>query len=50
MPVNIATFHLGRPARRRAIALVLIDQPLSEGLLMAICALPHVTQCKVLRF
>jgi D-3-phosphoglycerate dehydrogenase / 2-oxoglutarate reductase len=49
--VNIATFHLGRARPGgEAIALLLIDQPLSEDLLMAICALPHVTQCKVLSF
>jgi D-3-phosphoglycerate dehydrogenase / 2-oxoglutarate reductase len=49
--VNIATFHLGRTRPGgEAIALVLIDQPLSEDLRLAICALPHVTQCKVLRF
>ena len=49
--INIATFHLGRSRPGgEAIALVLIDQPLSEGLRMAIGALPHVTQCKVLRF
>jgi D-3-phosphoglycerate dehydrogenase / 2-oxoglutarate reductase len=49
--INIATFHLGRSRPGgEAIALVLIDQPLSEGLRMAICALPHVTQCKMLRF
>ena len=49
--VNIATFHLGRARPGgEAIALILIDQPLSEGLLMAICALPHITQCKVLSF
>jgi D-3-phosphoglycerate dehydrogenase len=49
--VNIATFHLGRAARGGdAIALIEVDQPLSEGLLMAICALPHITQCKALSF
>ncbi len=49
--INIATFHLGRSRPGgEAIALVLIDQPLSEGLRMAISALPHVTQCKMLRF
>jgi D-3-phosphoglycerate dehydrogenase / 2-oxoglutarate reductase len=49
--VNIATFHLGRARPGgEAIALILIDQPLSEDLLMAICALPYVTQCKVLSF
>ena len=49
--INIATFHLGRARPGgEAIALILIDQPLPEDLLMAICALPHVTQCKALRF
>jgi D-3-phosphoglycerate dehydrogenase len=49
--INIATFHLGRARPGgEAIALILIDQPLSEDLLMAICALAHVTQCKALRF
>jgi D-3-phosphoglycerate dehydrogenase len=49
--INIATFHLGRSRPGgEAIALLLIDQPLSEGLLRTICALPHVTQGKVLRF
>ena len=49
--VNIATFHLGRTRPGgEAIALILIDQPLSEDLLMAICALPHITQCKSLSF
>ncbi|HEX6115026.1 MAG TPA: ACT domain-containing protein, partial [Geminicoccaceae bacterium] len=49
--INIATFHLGRARPGgEAIALILIDQPLPEHLLMAICALPHVTQCKALKF
>jgi D-3-phosphoglycerate dehydrogenase / 2-oxoglutarate reductase len=49
--INIATFHLGRARPGgEAIALLLIDQPIPERLLMAICALPHVTQCKALRF
>jgi D-3-phosphoglycerate dehydrogenase len=49
--INIATFHLGRARPGgEAIALILIDQPIPEHLLMAICALPHVTQCKALRF
>jgi D-3-phosphoglycerate dehydrogenase len=49
--INIATFHLGRARPGgEAIALVMIDQPLSEGLRIAISALPHVKQCKVLRF
>jgi D-3-phosphoglycerate dehydrogenase len=49
--VNIATFHLGRvTAGGDALALIEVDQPLSEDLLMAICALPHVNQCKALSF
>jgi D-3-phosphoglycerate dehydrogenase len=49
--INIATFHLGRARPGgEAIALVMIDQPLSERLRLAISALPHVKQCKVLRF
>ena len=49
--VNIATFHLGRARPGgEAIALILIDQALSEDLLLAICALPYVTQCKALSF
>jgi D-3-phosphoglycerate dehydrogenase len=49
--INIATFHLGRARPGgEAIALILIDQPIPEDLLMAICALPHVKQCKTLRF
>ena len=49
--VNIATFHLGRVTPGGdALALIEVDQPLSEDLLMAICALPHVNQCKTLSF
>jgi D-3-phosphoglycerate dehydrogenase len=49
--VNIATFHLGRVTPGGdALALIEVDQPLSEDLLMAICALPHVNQCKALSF
>jgi D-3-phosphoglycerate dehydrogenase len=49
--INIATFHLGRAAPGGdAVALIEVDQPLGEDLLMAICALPHVTQCKALSF
>jgi hypothetical protein len=33
-----------------ALALIEVDQPLGEDLLMAICALPHITQCKALSF
>jgi D-3-phosphoglycerate dehydrogenase len=49
--VNIATFHLGRTRPGGdAIALIEIDQPPPEDLLERICALPHVLQCKRLRF
>jgi D-3-phosphoglycerate dehydrogenase / 2-oxoglutarate reductase len=49
--VNIATFHLGRTRPGGdAIALIEIDQPLPQGVLERICALPHVLQCKRLRF
>jgi D-3-phosphoglycerate dehydrogenase len=49
--VNIATFHLGRARPGGdALALIEVDQPLGEDLLMAICALPHITQCKALSF
>ena len=33
-----------------AIALIEIDQPLPDDVLERICALPHVLQCKRLRF
>jgi D-3-phosphoglycerate dehydrogenase len=49
--VNIATFHLGRMSPGgEAIALIEVDQPLSEDLIAAIAALPHIKQCKALRF
>ncbi len=49
--INIATFHLGRKSvGGDALALVSVDQPLNELVLMAICALPHVQMCKVLKF
>jgi D-3-phosphoglycerate dehydrogenase len=49
--VNIATFHLGRTrAGGDAIALIEVDQPVPHDVLQQICALPHVTQCKALRF
>ena len=49
--VNIATFHLGREQPGGdAIALIEVDQPVPESVLDAICALPHVVQCKRLRF
>ncbi len=49
--INIATFHLGRKsAGGDALALVSVDQPLDDLVLMAICALPNVQMCKVLKF
>jgi D-3-phosphoglycerate dehydrogenase len=49
--VNIATFHLGRTRPGGdAIALIEIDQTLPQDVLEQICALPHVLQCKRLRF
>jgi D-3-phosphoglycerate dehydrogenase len=49
--VNIATFHLGRTAPGGdAIALIEVDQPIPPDVLQRICELPHVTQCKQLRF
>jgi D-3-phosphoglycerate dehydrogenase / 2-oxoglutarate reductase len=49
--VNIATFHLGRErAGGDAISLIEVDQPVPDAILQAICDLPHVVQCKALRF
>jgi len=49
--VNIATFNLGRSAPgEQAIALVAIDEPMSEAVLEKVCALPHVMQAKALTF
>ena len=49
--VNIATFHLGRERPGgNAIALIEVDQPVPLPLLEAICALPHVVQCKACAF
>ena len=49
--INIATFHLGRTRPGGdAIALIEIDQPAPLEVMQRIHALPHVTQCKVLRF
>ncbi|HEX6142437.1 MAG TPA: phosphoglycerate dehydrogenase [Geminicoccaceae bacterium] len=49
--INIATFHLGRERPGGdAIALIEVDQPVPEHVLWAICSLPHVVQCKPLRF
>ncbi len=49
--VNIATFHLGRSeAGGDAIALVLVDQPISEDLVAKVRQIPLVVQAKALRF
>jgi D-3-phosphoglycerate dehydrogenase len=49
--VNIATFHLGRSAPGAdAIALIEVDQPLSEALLAEVRRIPGVMQAEVLSF
>jgi len=49
--LNIATFNLGRSAPGgQAIALVAVDEPVSEDVLEKLRALPHVTQAKALMF
>jgi D-3-phosphoglycerate dehydrogenase len=49
--VNIATFHLGRAAPGEdAIALIQVDQALTDALLEKVRALPNVVQAKSLRF
>jgi D-3-phosphoglycerate dehydrogenase len=49
--INIATFHLGREAAgAEAIALVGVDQDISEAVLAKIRALPQVRYAKLLRF
>ena len=49
--VNIATFHLGRSdAGGDAIALIQVDQALSEDLIAKVRAIPHVVQAKALLF
>ena len=49
--VNIATFNLGRSAPGAdAIALVAVDEQLSEAVLKKVRALPHVQQAKALDF
>ncbi|WP_205524046.1 phosphoglycerate dehydrogenase [Oceanomicrobium pacificus] len=51
LDVNIATFALGRAEKSgEAIALLGIDEPLSEDMLAQIRALPQVTQAKGLSF
>ncbi|MBY0564292.1 MAG: phosphoglycerate dehydrogenase [Hyphomonadaceae bacterium] len=49
--INIATFHLGREAEGQdAIALLGVDQIVSDDVLARIRTLPHVRYAKVLRF
>jgi D-3-phosphoglycerate dehydrogenase len=49
--INIATFFLGRQAPGgEALALLAIDQPASDLVIMNICALPNVIQVKSLKF
>jgi D-3-phosphoglycerate dehydrogenase len=49
--VNIASFHLGRAsAGTDAIALLSLDQPISEDVLAKVEALPHVRQSQTLAF
>ncbi|MFQ5563694.1 MAG: phosphoglycerate dehydrogenase [Parvularculaceae bacterium] len=49
--LNIATFNLGRSGPGGdAIALVAVDEPVSEAVLEKVRALPHVTQAKALSF
>ena len=49
--VNIATFHLGRAEPGQvAVALIEVDQELTEEVLTRVRALPDVVQAKALRF
>ncbi len=49
--VNIATFHLGRLGPEQdAIAMIQVDQPLSNTLLDQVRSIPHVVQVRGLRF
>jgi D-3-phosphoglycerate dehydrogenase / 2-oxoglutarate reductase len=49
--INIASFHLGRQAvGAEAIALVGVDEIVTDQTLDKIKALPHVRYAKVLRF
>ncbi|VAV92062.1 hypothetical protein MNBD_ALPHA05-1439, partial [hydrothermal vent metagenome] len=48
---NIATFNLGRSAPgEQAIALIAVDENVSESVLEKLRALPHVQQAKALSF
>jgi D-3-phosphoglycerate dehydrogenase len=49
--VNIATFHLGRAARGSdAIALLAVDEPVTEAVLQRVRAIEGVVQAAALRF
>jgi D-3-phosphoglycerate dehydrogenase len=49
--VNIATFHLGRGSvGGEAIALIEVDQPVTENILGKVLSLPNVVQVKPLSF
>ena len=49
--INIATFHLGRTARGgAAVALIEVDQPVSDALAADLRALPGIVRVKRLRF
>ena len=49
--VNIATFHLGRTAPgQEAIALIQVDQPLTDPVIDQVCTIPNVIRTKALRF
>ena len=49
--VNIATFHLGRSAPGgEAVALIQVDQPLSDALIERIQALPNMIKARALSF
>ncbi len=49
--VNIATFHLGRAkAGEDAIALVNVDQPVTDDIIKKVRAIPHVVQAQALVF
>jgi len=49
--VNIASFHLGRDKEGGdAIALIAVDEAISEDVLKQVAALPHVLQAKALSF
>ena len=49
--LNIATFHLGRAAPgAEAIALIEVDQPVTQELLDRVQALPYVVRANALCF